>query len=248
MGKKVKDILNYNVLKKVLKCSDHIIAVSEFVKKSYCVAFHFDTNKVSVVHNGIRFSEDVDLFLKKRERSDKIRLLYIGRLIEVKGVRLLLYAVKNLLDTEKRVNLTILGDGPQYNEYVQLAEQLGIKEHVHFEGYQLNKQPFYQKTDIFVYPSIWQEAFGISIVEALAQGMICVASTSGGISEIIEDEKDGFLFTRGRIESLTETILKASEVCNSSRYEVMVENARKKAKQFDINKMINDLQRICKQL
>lgn len=244
-GRKIKDLLNYSILKRALKRSAYLVAVSEFVKKTYCEAFHCDADKVSVIYNGIRFSESVDASAPKRERCDEVRLLYIGRLIEVKGVRLLIYAVKNLIDTGKRVSLTILGDGPQYKEYVQLAEKLRIENSVHFEGYQMNKQPFYQKTDIFVYPSVWQEAFGISIVEALAQGMICVASISGGIPEIIEDGVDGFLFERGNIKSLTETLLKAANTCSSVQYDVMAEAAKQKARQFDINIMIDDLEKIC---
>lgn len=244
-GRKAIDLLSYNILKKVLKRSDHLIAVSEFVKKSYCEECHCNSDKVSVIYNGIRFLPGED---SNRKKSNEIRLLYIGRLIEVKGVRLLLYAVKNLISKGEKVNLTILGDGPQYEEYVQLAEQLEIKEKVDFEGYQLNKRAYYQNADVFVYPSVWQEAFGISIVEALAQGLICVASNAGGIPEIIEDGTDGFLFERGNIESLTETLVKAANTCNSTQYEEMKMTAKQKARQFDISIMIHDLQEICRNL
>ncbi len=247
-GRKIKDVLNYSILKKVLRRSDHIVAVSEFVKKSYCKEFYLDTNKVSVVYNGIRFWENKSMSLENSNynKDQEIRLLYIGRLIEVKGVRLLLYAVKNLIDSGKKVILYILGDGAQYTDYVKLAKKLEIEDSVYFEGYQLNKQPFYEQADIFVYPSIWQEAFGISIVEALAQGMICVASASGGIPEIIEDGKDGFLFERGNVGNLTETLMKASDIFGTSQHEAVREAAIRKAHQFDIVKMIDDLQKICR--
>lgn len=244
-GRKVKDLLNYNILKQVLKCSEHLIAVSEFVKKSYCKEFHCNTDKVSVIYNGIRFFENAEPVVEKREKSDEIRLLYIGRLIEVKGVKLLLCAMRELIESGEKVRLTILGDGPQYEEYAQLADELGIKENVYFKGYQLDKKSYYQQADIFVYPSIWQEAFGISIVESLAQGMICVASASGGIPEIIEDNVDGFLFERGSADSLTEKLLLAAKTCHSVQYETMVEAAKRKARSFCVNKMIDKLQKIC---
>lgn len=245
-GKKIKDWLNYNILKSVLKRSDRIIAVSEFVKNSYCNEFYCDADKVVVIYNGIHFSKYTTISHRINKASDEINLLYIGRLIEVKGVRLLLYSIKKLIDAGKKVSLTILGDGPQFEEYTQLVGQLSIKENVNFEGIQLNKKHYYQKADIFVYPSVWQEAFGISIVEALAAGMICVASLSGGIPEIIEDGADGFLFERNNVDSLTEAILKAADVCKSSQNEIMIDAAKQKARQFDINKMVNELERICR--
>lgn len=247
-GRKIKDMLNYSILKKVLRRSDHIVAVSEFVKKSYCKEFCLDANKVSVIYNGIRFKGNRSMSLENSNynKEKEIRLLYIGRLIEVKGIRLLLYAVKDLVDSGKKVILYILGDGAQYTDYVKLAKELEIEDSVYFEGYQLNKQPFYEQADIFVYPSVWQEAFGISIVEALAQGMICVASASGGIPEIIEDGKDGFLFERGSAKSLADTLMKVSAIYDTPQCEMIKTAAIKKAHQFDIVKMIDDLQEVCR--
>lgn len=242
-GNRWKDSLNHFMLQKALFRSDRAIAVSEFVKKSYCKEFDYDAESVKVVYNGIR-KQEISLSVKEKvKRDEKIGLLYIGRLVEVKGVHLLLHAVQKLAEKGEDIYLEILGDGPKRADYEQLAKELHISEIVFFRGNQLDKQPFFDRTQIFVYPSVWQEAFGISIVEALAQGMICVAADAGGIPEIIEDGKDGFLFERNCVKALTQVLWLAIETNNCSRKGLMIEAAKQKADQFEISKTLKALER-----
>lgn len=247
-GNKVKDKINYFILKKTLMESNCMVAVSEFVKQSYCKEFACSKDKVKVIYNGIRCQRNVSKADKIQIKGMPVRLLYIGRLIEVKGVHILLRAMKKLIDQGENVELNILGDGPMRSEYERLSKELKIEEKVHFQGYVMDKQMFYENATIFIYPSVWQEAFGISIVEALAQGMICVASDAGGIPEIIDDGSDGFLFHNGDSADLAEVLLKAINCSKGPAYGEMREKAIQKSQQFDIYKMINDLQKICEGL
>ena len=248
-GNKVTDWVNYHILKNALMKSDCCIAVSEFVKKSYCDEFRCDAKSVKVVYNGIKCANLPGTNLKRRKAEEREGLLFIGRITEVKGIRLLLYAIQKLVNQGEDVVLEILGDGPQRREYEQLSKELGIEKRVFFEGNQLRKQKFYDEAKIFVYPSIWQEAFGISIVEALAQGLICVASDVGGIPEIITDGKNGFLFTGGSIDALTEVLLKALHICrDEERREKIRTEAKKTAERFDIQKTAETLRNIGREL
>lgn len=243
-GNKVKDWLSYQTLKMTLKRSVHMIAVSEFVKYSYCDEFHCDNGRVTVIYNGIRVPRRRDV-VNPEQKVRKFRLLYIGRLVEVKGIRVLLEAIKILREKDLTVELDILGEGPQREEFEKLSKVWEIDDRVYFHGQQLEKQEFYDRADVFVYPSVWQEAFGISIVEAMAQGKICVASMSGGIPEIIEDEKDGFLFPIADAERLAGTIQNIICMDDSQRQKI-IEAAKQKAVQFDIYKMIEKLQEVCR--
>lgn len=248
-GNKVTDWLNYHILKNALLKSDCCIAVSEFVKKSYCDEFRCDAKSVKVVYNGIKCAKQSKNYQERIEAKSGVCLLFIGRLTEVKGVHHLLYAVRRLVTLGEDVVLEVLGDGPQRQEYEQLSKELGIEEKVFFEGNQLRKQKFYDEAEIFVYPSIWQEAFGISIVEALAQGLICVASDVGGIPEIVTDGGNGFLFTGGSIDALTEVLLKALQICrDEERREKIRTEAKKTADSFDIQKTAETLRNICREL
>lgn len=247
-GNKVKNKINYFILKKTLMKSHCIVAVSEFVKQSYCREFACGEDKVKVIYNGIRVQKNAVKTDKIQIEGMPVKLLYIGRLIEVKGVHILLNAMKKLIDQGEDVELSILGDGPMRSEYEWLSKEQGIEEKVHFHGYVMDKQVFYEDAMIFVYPSVWQEAFGISIVEALAQGMLCVASNAGGIPEIIEDGRDGFLFQNGDSDDLAETLRKAINSGRSPAYEGMREKAIQKSQRFNINKTVNNLQELCSSL
>ena len=245
-GNKIKDWLNYQTLKQTLKRSEHIIAVSEYAKNSYCKEVYCDANKISVIYNGIKIPDinnDRDL---KQRRERKLRLLYIGRLVEVKGIRVLLQAIKILQDKGMFVELDILGEGPQREEFEKLSIDWKIDNKVYFHGQKLQKQEFYDKTDIFIYPSVWQEAFGISIVEAMAQGKICIASMSGGIPEIIEDGRDGFLFPIADAEALAGIIQNIIWQYDYGKQREIINAAKQKAAQFDIYKMIEKLQEVCR--
>lgn len=243
-GNKFKDWMNYQVLKQTLKKSDYLVAVSEFVANSYCDVFHCDREKVSVIYNGIRIPKKKEV--KVEEAEKELRLLYIGRLVEVKGIRVLLQAVKILQESGIKVKVDILGEGPQRTEFQQLSKMWNINDRVCFHGQQLQKQRYYDKTDVFVYPSVWQEAFGISIVEAMAQGKICIASRSGGIPEIIEDGKDGFLFPIGEAEALAEVLKKVIGIFTVNQHQEICHAAKEKTEQFDIYKMIEKLQEVCR--
>lgn len=246
-GKTGRDWLNYSILKKTLYRSDCVVAVSEFVKKSYCVEFSYPPDKIEVIYNGIRIKEKAERNIQIPDK-DTITLLYIGRLVDEKGIDLLLRALKKLLDGGENVELEILGDGNKRQEYEAFAKELGIKDSVFFEGYQLQKQPFYDKSKIFVYPSICEEAFGISIVEAMGEEMVCVASDIGGIPEIVEDGKDGFLFRSGDVEGLTETIQRAIHCTKGQGYNEIKKLAKRKSQRYDVTKTIENLENIFCQL
>ena len=241
-GVQWKDRLNHITLKTAISRSDLLIAVSGFVKNTYLEEFKCDPDRMKVIYNGIRLNQQFEPTDKTVQEDEPVRFLYIGRLVEVKGVRLLLHAMKKLVDAGENIELELLGDGPQREEYEQLTQKLGLGDKVRFRGYRLEKEPFYNSTQIFVYPSIWQEAFGISIVEAMAHGMLCVASRSGGIPEIIDHEVNGFLFENENEEELIRVLQKAIRVCRDGSWQVYVNNACEKVGGFDIRNMIDDLE------
>ena len=240
VGNRFKDSIHHMLLGAVLKSSDALIAVSEFTKKSYVDEFKLSPDKVKVVYNGIKVTAD------GINGSGNSGLLYIGRLVDVKGVDVLIDALGILVNDEKlcHIHLDILGDGPARAELEQKVEALGLKDIVTFHGVQLDKAPFYDKAKIFVYPPIWQEAFGISIIEAMSQGLICVASDVGGIPEIITDGQDGLLFEAGSPKALAEALKKATAITGGSDAAEFIKASRRRAADFTIEKSIEGLESI----
>jgi len=129
--------------------------------------------------------------------------LYLGRLVEEKGLKTLLSAMKSLRSKE----LWVLGDGPQRAELEDFASKYQL-DNVRFRGFLTGTElaNAIKNASFIVLPSEWYENNPLSILEALAMGKPVVASRIGGISELINDGEDGFLFTAGDSEDLAEKI------------------------------------------
>jgi glycosyltransferase involved in cell wall biosynthesis len=115
------------------------------------------------------------------------RLLSVGNLVEVKGHRYLLDAVKTLLDRGETITLDIVGDGPLRAPLEQQAHDLGIAPSIGFSG-RLERQDVAMKmreADVFVLPSLW-ETQGCVLLEAMASGIPSVATRVGGTPEVVD--------------------------------------------------------------
>jgi glycosyltransferase involved in cell wall biosynthesis len=95
---------------------------------------------------------------------------------------------------------------------------------------------FLNKSDIFAYPSVCQEVFGISIVEAIAHGLPCVANNVGGIPEIIEDGKSGFLTTESTAKGIAEAIRRVIRLYEDGGIEDISRNAKARAQEFSVQR------------
>ena len=127
-------------------------------------------------------------------------ILFVGRLVEKKGVKYLIKAFSKLpLETQNTSVLWIIGDGDERMELEQQAKQLGITN-IKFWGQIQNKQlpDFYAAASIFVAPSVIgskgdTEGQGVILLEAMASKTPIIATTVGGIPEVISHKETGFL-------------------------------------------------------
>lgn len=237
-----KKLISHKVFQMGLSRSDKIIFVSEAGRKSYINEFRMDKDKTVVVYNGIGLEKIKYGKEKKDVCIDPYNLTYIGRLKKVKGIDLLIGAVKQLRSRYK-VKLSIVGDGEQRKELENLVNKLKISDITTFYGQQKDVKPYLKDASIFIYPSVWQEVFGISLVEAMAYGIPCVANAVGGIPEIIEDEKSGFLCYKPDVDSLAKTIEKAILMEQNGEYKKISMAARKRAKELSITETTKNLKR-----
>jgi len=132
---------------------------------------------------------------------------YVGRLVEEKGVHILLRAVAGLSGEWR---LRILGSGPQKARLESLATELGIAERVRFEEPIPSTQMpgYYNQLDALVLPSLtrpnWKEQFGRVLIEAMACGVPVVGSDSGEIPNVIGDA--GLVFPEGDVQALQDKL------------------------------------------
>ena len=135
--------------------------------------------------------------------ASRFTIGYVGRLVEEKGVQVLLQAVDGLAGEWR---LRILGSGPMQSQLEALARQLDIVERVSFESPIPSAQmpAFYNQLDALVLPSLtrphWKEQFGRVLIEAMACGVPVVGSRSGEIPHVIGQA--GLTFTEGDVQEL----------------------------------------------
>ncbi|GAB4108191.1 MAG: glycosyltransferase [Phycisphaeraceae bacterium] len=160
-------------------------------------------DRLHIVHCGVT----PESFRAVEHQGQGLRLLTVGRLASVKGIPILLQAVKSLVNDHPDLSLTIVGDGPERPAFERMADELGISTHVRFTGYQNQQQvrEHLQQHDIFVLPS-FAEGVPVVLMEAMASGLPVVTTRIAGIPELVEDGVHGRLVPPGDPASLTDAI------------------------------------------
>lgn len=245
----LKSYLNYCSVSKAMKISDACIYVSEAGKKSWENEFLNSVGKGHVIYNGI--SQEVLDEGEKRNiqcfNNKPMQFVFVGRLCKGKGISNLIEAI-GILGTQYNLNLVIVGDGEEKENLIKLSKTLKLENKINFVGQVLNPEIYLKEADFFVYPSIWQEVFGISLVEAMAMGVFPIANRVGGIPEIITNEKNGILAEETNKESLAIALKTAISTRYNKTYVHICENARETAQQFSILRTVSELERFFKQL
>lgn len=134
-----------------------------------------------------------------RERStpelqnlSEIRILFVGRLISLKGVQDLVKAFSLFSAGRRDRFLDIVGDGPEKESLQKLVSDLDLGENVIFHGYQKDVTSFYERAQIFVLSS-HTEGMGLSLLEAMSFGLAIVATEITSIPECVSDGKSALL-------------------------------------------------------
>lgn len=125
----------------------------------------------------------------------------VGNLTAKKDQAMLLAAFAMVLAAHPTARLVLVGGGPLDQELRTHAARLGISDHVHFTGVRPDVLRLLPAFDVFALSSRF-EGLPIALLEALASGLPCVATTAGGIPEVIEDGREGFLVAPGDVEAM----------------------------------------------
>lgn len=234
-------------MQKAFDYSDLLIFISKAVEKSFEAKFNIKNKKKAIIYNGISEKFFTKKRIKRNEQDNRTNIIFVGRLSYVKGIDILIKAFKEVSQKNNNIFLTIVGDGEEKQRLASLTKELNVSDKVNFVGRQLNVIEWLDNADIFVYPSIWKEGFGISVVEAMARGCIPIVSNKGGLPEVIQDFQNGFLFEKGSVNDL---IQKINIVINLDVQEKskLILNAMNRSKVFSIENTIKSLNKELKDL
>lgn len=141
---------------------------------------------------GLSDQSPIGVRQKLRRNSRQIQLLYVGRLLEWKGVDIALRSIQILKQSIPEINLTLIGDGPARPRLAALSRNLGLEQNVHWLGWlpQHALADHYRAADTLLYPSL-RDSGGMVVLEALAHGLPVVCTDLGGPGIIVN-------FTCGR--------------------------------------------------
>lgn len=184
-----KDMINY------------IITPSKFYKTQF-IKDGYDEKKVIAIHNFINVDE------YNLETKNENYALYCGRLSKEKGIINLIEAFKNLLyDKEiksKNIKLFIAGDGPCKEEIEKYINSNKLNDKIILLGYlkQEDLKEYTRKASFIVVPSIWYENCPYSILETQAIGKAIIGANIGGIPELVQNEKNGFIYKYDDVDDL----------------------------------------------
>lgn len=194
----------HNSILKTYDSVDRFIAPSRFMA-DICAEFGVPAEKIRVVYNflGPRLvaAETASNF----EPVSGDYLLYFGRLSEEKGIEVLLGAMARV---DARWKLKITGVGPDFEKLKVQSEKLKVNDRVEFLGLKFGEEleNLISNAAAIVIPSLWPENMPMSMLEAMGRGKVVIASRIGGIGEVIEDGRSGFLVEPGDEAALAAAI------------------------------------------
>ncbi len=233
--------------------TDMIVALTEKEKDEHMEKGIASTKKYTIIHSGVKldYFANMRIDIKARKKELEIPPGYnvvgtIGRLVPIKGYKYLISAAKKIVEEVDKTVFVIVGDGYLKLELEKYAEALGVRKNIIFTGWRADSSDILYLFDIFVLPSL-NEGMGRVIIEAMALGKPVVASSVGGILDLIKDSKNGILVPPRNSDALGNAILQlirnkdlAEELGNNGKAMVYPE--------FDISVMLKKIENLYESL
>ena len=230
---------------RTVKGYGHMIGVSEFVVREYEKACKIPV-KTHVLKNAIdvdKFSKTISEAARKKMRKklglqeEDFVVLYVGRLIQVKGILELMQAVLSIKD--KHVKLLVIGSA-NFGKWTLSSYERKVKkvaknhsERIIFTGYIENRELYKYSllADVQCVPSLWEEAAGLVVIEAMAEGIPTIVTNSGGMIEYVNENTTLVVERKDIIENLKKAIMYLKEYPEIRRK--MSENTKRQSKNYD---------------
>jgi glycosyltransferase involved in cell wall biosynthesis len=190
--------------------------------------------KIRQIYNGI-------ILPVSKPIPDNTKILFVGRLEKVKGVEYLIKAFGEFSKTAPDSQLVIVGDGVSREDFVELAQKLGIANKVIFRGWigagEIARE--YEDVSVLVVPSVWPENLATVCIEAFAVGRPVIGTRTGGFPEMIEDGKNGYLVPIEDEKAICDALRKIFG--DKKNISEMGANAVQTSKRFDLAGFVDNI-------
>jgi glycosyltransferase involved in cell wall biosynthesis len=187
-----------------------------------------DSEKIIVIHNGINPQGNDS----KAINCENINLGFVGSIIRAKGLDMILQAIMPVLLENKNVFMHVFGtklnnaDSQGYYDEIHYAiNDTELENKVVFHGHLDSIDEIYNSIDILINFSAVEESFGYNILEAMSYSKLVIGADAGGIPELIEDKKNGFLVEKNNLDLLTKAVKYCIDNFNSEELHSIRKNA-----------------------
>jgi len=225
-----------------------LIVNSESGAESVRKRKEFRPQKIKVIYNGIPFEQ-----YAKEEKYIKLLqefgiqpggkvIAVVGRLSEEKNHELIFYALQKVLGTYPDVHLLCVGSGPRLDELKKLAKQLDIDDKVIFTGYRSDIPSILSAIDLLVLASKFEGVPNV-LLEAMAAARPIVATSVGGVPEIITDGETGLLVPSMDVKAMAEAIIRILTDENMAQ-EMGRKGQEAVKKNFSVERMVSDTEKV----
>jgi glycosyltransferase involved in cell wall biosynthesis len=202
---------------RMLRRADRFVAISSAIRRELA-AMGVAAGAIETIPNGIdttRFTPvgaDEKLALRRELAiaPDAIVVLFTGRLVSYKGLPLLVRVWRDLCRQHPLAELLLVGEGGLdmhacEAELRQFVAANGLEGRIRFAGAVPHVERYLKASDVFVFPTE-NEAFGLSLVEAMACGLPPVSTRAGGLADIVEPDVDGLSIEAGQPDQLAKAL------------------------------------------
>lgn len=215
---------------------DCIVAISQAVKDGVMAMNEAHASQIQVVYNP--FSPQK--FRPLIQRNSSLSLGFVGRLEPVKNPMAAVEAIALLREKSIKAELHIVGDGSLRSVLEQKIKELDLGTQVYLHGFQENPFTLLEKCHFYLQPSL-TEGFGLAVCEAMSAGLPVIATARGGVPEIIEHDKTGWLIQEPTAKALAEMIQFANRYNDEELQTIAIKGRDEVLQRFGIQQYLNQL-------
>jgi glycosyltransferase involved in cell wall biosynthesis len=247
IGRQARSVLRLKISARLSSyLSSTTVCVSNAVRDALVNTYGFLPRRTVVITNGVSNSTFVPSDTNRAAVRARLEidpkefvLVCAARLVEEKGLDILIRAVSKVVRQGVPCKCIILGDGPLKVTLQKKVGFEGLWDHVLFKGFQPDMRPYLQAASAFILTS-HLEGLPISILEAMACGLPCIVTNVGGNAEAVKDQVTGLVIQPSSADAAADAILYLAN--NPDRRAEMSGKAREVASQsFDIEKKMAEL-------
>ncbi|MFA7243826.1 MAG: N-acetyl-alpha-D-glucosaminyl L-malate synthase BshA [Patescibacteria group bacterium] len=238
----IKDAVGFTISK-----SDAITSVSKAMVDEAKEAYKLE-EKIDVIYNFVDIKPPKKIPEDLKEVFGTNNAKIITHMSNFRAVKRIEDVIKVFEEVQKKVDsrLLLIGDGPEQRTAYKLASKRGLINKIHFLGLQSSIEKLLSISHLFLLPSE-KENFSLSSLEAMSLGVPVISTRVGGMSEMIDHQKNGFLVEVGETSKMAEYAVQV--LTDEREYKKISENAKKKVEEnFSVGKIVPQYESLYKRL